>query len=549
MITFYDVSPVDRRQLEALFEKQAAHCRYVVDTLSERTINPDSQIISVFVTSTVTAELMDKMPKLKLIACRSTGFNNVDLEAAEERNITVVNVPTYGENTVAEYAFTLILALSRKLFATRTAVNSAHIDPAELIGIDMNGKTIGIVGMGHIGVHVARIANGFGMNVMAFDPHEDKDLAKNEHFTYASLDKLMSACDIITLHVPYLPATHHLISKDLLKKAKKGLILINTARGEIVDTKALIAAIHNKTVSAAGLDVIEGEKLLNVEEEILLLRRDEIPAEMLQESMEISVLKTLPNVIVTPHNAYNTTEAIQRINDTTADNIHKFIADKKQNVIKPGPPPPGKLLLIRHGESEWNALGRWTGTTDVHLTEKGFHEAALFGQAIKNFKIDHAFTSQQVRALETLEGIFDASGQLNIPFERTDAFNERDYGDYTGKNKWEMKDLLGTDRFNHLRRDWDYPVPGGETLKMVFNRAVPYYKKHVLPLLNKGKNVLVVSHGNSIRALIKYLERISNAGVADLEMPFGNVLIYEVDADGYATKKEAITIDTTPPNA
>ena len=549
-ITFYDVSQIDREQLDELLKQHHKHsCRYVVESISEHTINPDAEVISVFVTSTVTEALMDKMPKLKLIACRSTGFNNIDVDAAKERNIQVVNVPTYGENTVAEYAFALILALSRKLFDTKTAVNSAQIDPTELTGFDLSGRTLGVVGMGHIGVHVAQIARGFGMKVVAFDPNKNTELAKKEGFSYESLEKVISKSDIVTIHVPYLPATHHLINDTLLRNAKPGMVLINTARGEIVDTKALVNALQAKIIGCAGLDVIEGEKLLNIEEEILLLRREKIPAEMLQESMEINILKAMPNVIVTPHNAYNTAEAIQRINQTSVRNILQVLDGKPENIIKVGDKKSGKLLLIRHGESEWNALGKWTGSTDVHLSEKGFREAGMFGVQLQDIPIDYAFTSQQVRALETLEGIMDASQQFDIPFKRTRAFNERDYGDYTGKNKWEMRDMLGEAVFNHIRRDWNYEVPNGETLKMVYERAVPYYLEHVVPLLNKGKNVLIVSHGNSIRALLKYIEKISDNDVSKLEMPFGNIIMYQVDPDGNVINKAIRTIDTTPPKA
>ncbi len=550
-ITFYDVSQIDRQQLEALLRDHPEHStRYVVESISDQNINPDAEVISVFVTSSVNDALMAKMPNLKLIACRSTGFNTIDLDAAKARNIKVVNVPTYGENTVAEYAFTLILALTRKLFDTKSAVNSSRIDPSELTGMDLSGKTIGIVGMGHIGAHMAKIAKGFDMNVIAYDPKQNIELAKEVGFTYKSLDELIRSSDIVSIHVPYMPATHHLINDTLLRSAKRGQVLINTARGEIIDTKALVQALQSKTIAAAGLDVIEGEKLLNINEELLLLRRDKIPFEMLEESMEINILKTMSNVIITPHNAYNTSEAIKRINRTTVDNIIAFLDDKPTNEVKPDANvTPGKLFLIRHGESEWNALGKWTGTTDVHLTEKGFREAAMFGQKLQNEKIDFAFTSEQIRALETLEGIMDASQQFDIPFERTSAFNERDYGDYTGKNKWEMKEILGEDAFNHLRRDWDYPVPGGETLKQVFERAVPFYKDKVMPLINYGKNVLIVSHGNSMRALMKYIEKIDDKEISNLEMPFGNIIMYQVDKDGYATKKAIRTIDTTPPKA
>lgn len=547
-ITFYDATPTDRQQLGLLFKDHQERLRFVNEPISSDNINPEAEMISVFVSSYVDATLMDKMPHLKLIACRSTGYNNIDLSAAKARNITVVNVPTYGENTVAEYVFALILSLSRKLFVTKTAVNAAHIDLSELTGFDLAGRTLGIVGMGHIGGHMSKIANGFDMKVVAFDPHQDPKLAKELNFTYSTLDKLMATSDIVSLHVPYIPATHHLIDATQLNHSKKGMILINTARGEVVDTRALIDALNNQTLAGAGLDVLEGEKLLNVDEELLLLRRNDIPAEILTESVEVSVLKAMPNVIVTPHNAYNTVEAIKRINDTTAQNIHDFLDKKPTNAVKASA-QLGKLLLVRHGESEWNALGKWTGSTDVHLTEKGFHEAALFGQAIKDIKLDQAFVSEQIRALETLEGILDASQQFTVPFERAAALNERDYGDYTGKNKWEMKSLMGETAFNHLRRDWDYPVPGGETLKMVYSRAVPYLEKHVLPLLIEGKNVLIVSHGNALRALMKYIEKISDKDISKLEMPFADVIMYELDKNGELINKAIRTIDTTPPKA
>lgn len=549
-VTFYDVSDVDRTQLKALLgDSNELAINYIDESISVDNIDAETEIISVFVSSTVTKEMIAAMPKLKLIACRSTGVNNVDLDATQEHNIQVVNVPTYGENTVAEYAFTLILALARKLSITQNAVRAAQIDMSELTGFDLSGKTLGVIGMGHIGQHMAKIAKGFGMKVLAFDPKHTDSLAEQLGFSYAELEDVVSKSDIVSIHVPYLPTTHHLINADLLSKAKKNMVLINTARGEIVDTKALIDALHNKIIAGAGLDVIEGEKLLNVKEELILLRREQIPADVLEDSMEVHVLKTMPNVIVTPHNAYNTTEAIERINSTTTSNIKEYLQGKTSNSVKPPAAKPGKLLLVRHGESEWNALGKWTGSTDVHLTEKGFREAGMFGRALQDTKFDYAFTSQQIRALETLEGILDASQQFDVEFERSNALNERDYGVYTGKNKWDMKKMLGEDVFNHLRRDWDYHVPEGETLKQVFERAVPFFKQNILPKINKGQTVLVVSHGNAIRALMKYIEKISDEAVSDLEMPFGNIIIYELDQDGYQTKKEIKTIDTVPPKA
>lgn len=209
----------------------------------------------------------------------------------------------------------------------------------------------------------------------------------------------------------------------------------------------------------------------------------------------------------------------------------------------------GKLIISRHAESEWNALGKWTGTTDVHLTPKGFHESKLLGEALKNAKIDFAYCSEQIRTLETLEGILDASQQITAPYRRHGAINERDYGDLTGKNKWEVKKELGEEAFIGIRRGWDYPVPNGETLKMVYDRVIPFYKNEVLHRIKQGQNVLLVAHGNSIRALVKYVENISDQDISDVEMPFGQILVFDVNSEGKIAQKEALTIDTTPSKA
>lgn len=209
----------------------------------------------------------------------------------------------------------------------------------------------------------------------------------------------------------------------------------------------------------------------------------------------------------------------------------------------------GKLLIARHGESEWNAKGVWTGTTDVHLTEKGFGEAAMLGQVIKDVSLDYAYCSEQIRSLETLEGMLDASGNEQVTYERSAAINERDYGDFTGKNKWQVDEEIGDEAFQAMRRGWNTPVPNGETLKKVYERAVPFYQNIVLPRLLSGQDVLLVAHGNSIRSLMKYIESLSNEEIEHTEMIFGTVLIYEVDKEGRQSSKEVRTIDTAPPPA
>ena len=199
----------------------------------------------------------------------------------------------------------------------------------------------------------------------------------------------------------------------------------------------------------------------------------------------------------------------------------------------------GKLIMVRHQESEWNKLGKWTGIVDVHLTPLGFEKSKEIGEMIKDFKLDYIFTSAQVRTQETLASMLESLPLVkNVPIENCKEINERDYGDYTGKNKWDMEKILGQEEFTNLRRGWDYPVPNGESLKKVYERSVPFFLNRILPILKEGKNVLVVSHGNSIRSIMKYIENISDEGVANLEMIFGSILIYDLDNDGHIVNKE-----------
>ncbi len=216
-----------------------------------------------------------------------------------------------------------------------------------------------------------------------------------------------------------------------------------------------------------------------------------------------------------------------------------------------------KLIIARHHESEWNKTGQWTGIRDRHLTEYGFQKSAEMGLLIKDIHIDAAFASMQVRSIETLSCMLEALNLTHVPTVHASALNERDYGDYTGKDKWQMHDLLGEDEWNKVRREWDYPVPNGETLRMVYDRVVPFYLQHILPLINgtacddKGcriegeKTVLVVSHGNAIRALVKYIERIPDNEVVNIEMLFGGILIYDLDKEGHMVKKELRQVESS----
>lgn len=198
----------------------------------------------------------------------------------------------------------------------------------------------------------------------------------------------------------------------------------------------------------------------------------------------------------------------------------------------------GKLILARHHESEWNKLGLWTGRRDRHLTDYGFKKSGDMGLLINDLHVDQAFASMQVRSIETLSCMLNICERYEVPTEHAAALNERDYGDYTGKDKFEMRDLLGEEEFEKLRRGWDYPVPNGESLRMVYDRVVPYFLDKILPRVNDGKNVLVVAHGNSLRSLLKYIENLDEEEIANTEFPFGSVVIYDLDKEGHMINKE-----------
>lgn len=202
----------------------------------------------------------------------------------------------------------------------------------------------------------------------------------------------------------------------------------------------------------------------------------------------------------------------------------------------------GKLVISRHGESEWNLLGKWTGWTDIGLTDKGVNDTVRLGEKLTDLKFDRAYTSDLKRTKQTLSALLRGQGtdESSLPVISTPELKERNYGDLTGKNKWQVKQEIGEKAFNNIRRGWDYPVPGGETLKDVYDRVIPYFQTEILPKLQNGETVLLVAHGNSIRALIKYLDQISEADIANVEMSFGQVLVYDFDAKSALPTHKAV---------
>lgn len=196
------------------------------------------------------------------------------------------------------------------------------------------------------------------------------------------------------------------------------------------------------------------------------------------------------------------------------------------------------LVLVRHTESTWNAIDAWTGLTNISLDEKGRQKAREVGELLKGMLFDYAFVSKLHRTKQTLDEIQKIAQFKNLPAEEAEALNERDYGDLTGRNKLEVEKEYGEEQYLRWRRSWDYPVPNGETLKDVYKRVISYYQDKILPLLQKDRNILVVAHGNSLRALVKFLDNVSDEDISQVEIPTGQVLVYQLDPAGKIVSKE-----------
>ncbi len=330
-IAFFEIEPWEKDYLTSRLK--GFDLIFFEDKVNPNDLKKTSEvnILSPFVYSDVNKKIINSLKSLKYIATRSTGFDHIDLKTCKKNNILVSNVPIYGENTVAEHTFALILALSRKIYPSAERTKKGDFSLDELRGFDLKGKTLGVVGTGNIGKHVIRIAKGFEMEVLAYDIKKDQKLAKKMGFQYTSLKNLFFNSDVITLHLPYNKATHHLISVESLKLFKKNCYLINTSRGGVCDTTALLRGLKNKTFAGLGLDVLEEECFIKEEKELLSNKKKKTCD--IKTILENHILINQPNVIITPHNAFNSKEALTRILDTTSENIKSFSKNKLLNLI------------------------------------------------------------------------------------------------------------------------------------------------------------------------------------------------------------------------
>lgn len=317
-IVFCDVSEFERPYIESAFPGHTVvmYQEKFSDAMIEH--HPDMQILSVFVYSTVSKAQMALLQDLQLIATRSTGFDHIDTEAAKAQGISIATVPLYGENTVAEHTFALILSLSRKIHISYVHSQSGNHSIEGLMGFDLKGKRLGVIGAGKIGQHVMRIGRAFSMDVVAFDLHQDEFLADILDFQYLPMDEVLATADIVTLHLPYNEKTHHLMNNERLAMMKKGSMLINTARGGIIDTDALLANLQSGHIAGAGLDVLEGEELLLSDDEIVVGEKTDTQLRLQRCHKE---LLGLENVVYTPHIGFYSKEALERIITKTIENI------------------------------------------------------------------------------------------------------------------------------------------------------------------------------------------------------------------------------------
>lgn len=316
-IAFFGAKPYDIASFDKVNEKYNYDIRYYKGHLNPNNVvlTQDSDVVCIFVNDTADAAVIDAMVDngVKLLALRCAGFNNVDLKAAKGK-LPVVRVPAYSPYAVAEYSLALMLSLNRKIHRAYWRTRDGNFSLNGLMGFDMHGKTIGIIGTGKIAKILIRLLKGFGMRILAYDLYPDMKFAGEEGISYVSLDELYRESDIISLHCPLTDQTKYMIDKDSIDKMKEGVMIINTGRGQLINTNDLIEGLKEKKIAAAGLDVYEEEGEYFYEDKSDKIIDDDVLARLL----------SFNNVIVTSHQAFFTKEALHNIAETTLQNIEDF---------------------------------------------------------------------------------------------------------------------------------------------------------------------------------------------------------------------------------
>lgn len=323
-IIFFDVKDDEKSYLGKLSDKFSLRFEanpILPETQIDEQIK-NASIISVFTPSRLTAKVLSQFSNLELISTRSVGFSHIDLEYCKEQNIKVVNTPHYGDYTVAEFSFALLLDLVRNVCKAQLNLKSGDASN-NYPGMELFNKTIGIIGLGGIGSKAVKIANGFSMNILGHDIYENEKLKKDFGVRYVDIDYLCKNSDIISLHAPATNENYHLIDSKRIASMKDGVIIVNTARGELIDTQALYEALLSGKVKGAALDVLECEEAIGANCPYFA-NHDCADSDCLRKTLINHKLLLLPNVIATAHIAYDTKDAVGRILTMTVDNITDF---------------------------------------------------------------------------------------------------------------------------------------------------------------------------------------------------------------------------------
>ncbi|MFW5761900.1 MAG: 2-hydroxyacid dehydrogenase [Cyclobacteriaceae bacterium] len=328
-VAIFSTKPYDKQFLEEANKKFGHKLHFFEDSLTDETVVFTQHIdaICVFVNDRISADLIKKLAdnNVKLVALRCAGFNNVDIDAAYQHGIKVVRVPAYSPYAVAEHTLAMILTLNRKTHRAYNRVREGNFSLNGLIGFDLNGKSVGVIGTGRIGAIFCQMMQGLGCKVLAYDPFPNEDLKKSG-VEYKSLPELYEVSDIITLKCPLVPETYHLINDDAVKQMKKGVMLINTSRGGLIDTNALVKGLKSGIIGYLGIDVYEQEEDIFYKDLSDVIIEDDL----------IMRLITFPNVLITSHQAFFTDTAMRNISDTTLENISQFEQEKSLiNEVKP----------------------------------------------------------------------------------------------------------------------------------------------------------------------------------------------------------------------
>lgn len=340
-ILFFDVRDNEEEALRAGCRTGEAKCdeecwcKLIPERLDETTVITEemaqANVISVFTFSRVGANVLKQFPNLKLIALRSVGFNHIDIDYCKENGIAVVNSLGYGNVTVAEFAFGLILDVMRKVTRSFVNLKDEHPQADNYMGFELKDATIGIIGTGAIGSEAVRIAHGFGMKILGVDIFPKQELVEKYGINYVELDELLKNSDVISLHAPLTKDNFHMINEEKFNLMKKNAVVVNTARGELIDTKALYETLSSGRIFGAGLDVLEAENMLIQPD--LILDFDYLEDDVIRQTLLNERLLKLHNVVVTPHIAYNSKEANERILRITMNNINSFFKGKILNSV------------------------------------------------------------------------------------------------------------------------------------------------------------------------------------------------------------------------